>query len=244
MESTEQSFKLSPFNKSKRPFCFLTSSVLVILTGKKAHHLKGFVEKLRTMDGNVIFYHIHNSYREYHFAPGKYTNDFAYWIGEALGESTLAEKIANIEIGEFTSLIALRDKIVAVVEQYLESAVEIRRSAPGKEFYFCRNISFVMPTKYEVNSLDEFCEAIKKVGMRSLYYHFFEARLRLGHKSNDFSEWINSDLTGYDDLAEKIERLNPYLYTLDELRDKIIDLIEEKTKLPIVRKMKKWLHLS
>lgn len=244
MKPAEQSFKLSPFKKSKKPFRFLTSSVLVILMGEKARHLKEFVEKLKKMDDNVIFFHVHNAYREYHFAPGKYTNDFAYWIGEALGESTLAEKVANIEVGDFTNLTELRDKIVVVVEQFLHSAVEIRRAAPGKEFYFCRNVSFVMPTKYEVNSLDEFCEAIKKVGMRSLYYHFFEARLRLGHKTNDFSEWISSDLVGYDDLAARIERLNPYLYTLDELRDKIIDLVEEKTKLPIVRKLKKWLHLS
>lgn len=229
--------------KANTPFRFSTSSILVILTGEKAHHLKGFVEKLKKMDSNVVFYHVHNAYREYHFAPGKYTNDFAYWIGETLGESTLAEKIANIEVGDYTSLDDLKETIIKMVNEFLITAVEIRKSPPGKEFYFCRNISFIMPTSYEVFYLDQFCNALRRVGMRSLYYHFFEARLRLGHKSNDFSEWMRKELDE-DELAKRIEKLNPYLYTLDELRDKIIDIIQKKTMNPVVRKARKWLHLN
>lgn len=243
MITSDSSFKLLGYKQAKNPFRFLTSSVLVVLTGQRAHHLKGFVEKMKNMDDNVIFYHVHNAYREYHFAPGKYTNDFAYWIGEVLGESTLAEKIANIEVYDYTDLKSLKAVIVGMIEAFLATAVEIRKAPPGKEFYFCRNKSFIMPTKYSAANLDEFCEGLRKVGMRSLYFHFFEARLRLGHRSNDFSEWMRQELRE-EDLAQKIEKLNPYLYTLDELRDKIIGLIEDKTKPALVRKVKKWLHLN
>ncbi|NQU18109.1 MAG: hypothetical protein HQ564_08610 [Candidatus Saganbacteria bacterium] len=243
VDSKDNSFKLVDHRKAQKPFRFSTSSVLVILTGQRARHLKEFIEKLKTMPDGVIFYHVHNAFREYHFAPGKYTNDFAYWIGEVLGESTLAEKIANIEIDDYSSLISLKETIIKLVEGFLTCAVEIRRAPPGKEFYFCRNMSFIMPTKYEVRNLDEFCDALKRVGMRSLYFHFFEARLRLGHKSNDFSEWMRRELKE-EDLALKIEKLNPYLYTLDGLRNRIIELIEEKIRPPFVRIIKKWLRLN
>ncbi|OGC37727.1 hypothetical protein A2526_06585 [candidate division WOR-1 bacterium RIFOXYD2_FULL_36_8] len=69
--------------------------------------------------------------------------------------------------------------------------------------------------------------------MRSLYYHFFDARLRLGHKTNDFSNWIRGSF-GDEILAQKIERLDPYFMTMDELKSRIIDLclVEKKEKEP------------
>jgi hypothetical protein len=58
----------------------------------------------------------------------------------------------------------------------------------------------------------------------ALYFHFFEARLRLERRTNDFSAWLSS--IGETELAEQIDRLNPYDYTLDELKQKIIELAE------------------
>jgi hypothetical protein len=60
----------------------------------------------------------------------------------------------------------------------------------------------------------------------ALYFHFFEARLRLERRTNDFSAWLGS--IGETELAERIDRLNPYDYTLDELKQKIIELAEGK----------------
>ncbi|MBU0686549.1 MAG: hypothetical protein KKB81_01665 [Candidatus Margulisbacteria bacterium] len=225
--------------KAKVPFVFYTSSQLVQITGKKAAHLKEFVEVMKEVEDSTIFYHIHHAYREHQFAPGAYSNDFAHWVGEELGESALAEKLANLSIKDVTSLSVLRSRIIEIVEEFLNNATEIRRAAPQHEFYFCKNIGFISKTKYQAWDLGEFCEMLKKVGLRSLFFHFFEARLRLNRRTNDFSDWIKADFNDAV-LANKIEALDPYVYTLDELRDKIISLIKASQGFPW-KKAVKWL---
>jgi len=215
--------------KAKEPFRFHTVSSLVEITGKKAHHLKEFVKLLKVIDKASVFYHTHRSFREYSFAPGEYSNDFARWVAEDLEEARLAERLASIDVSEFTDLDLLRERIIEIVEEHLIAAVEIRKAAPGREFYFLRGIDLVAPTPYEVNTLKEFTNALNKVGMRSLYYHFFDARLRLGRKTNDFSNWIR-DALGEPEIARKINALDPYFMTMDQLKQRIIEICLGKEK--------------
>ena len=218
-------------SRAENPFQFCTSSLLIEITGKKASHLKEFVEILKDIDPSSIFFHMHHAFREYSFAPGQYSNDFSRWVADDLEEATLAERLASINVRDFNSLEALRDKIVEIIENHLKQAVDIRLSPKGREFYFLRNIGIVTKTKHEAWTLEEFAKNLKKVGMRSLYYHFFDARLRLGRKTNDFSNWI-SDSLGNHELAEQIETLDPYFMTMDQLRDKIISLCLGKNEMP------------
>jgi len=169
-----------------------------------------------------------------------YTSDFAHWVGEELGESGLAEKLAGLNIKDYVDLKDLKNRLIEIIEKHLGQNNEVRRARPGKEFYFCRNIGIVQRTKYAAWDLEEFCEALKKVGLRSLFFHFFEARLRLHRKSNDFSLWIGANF-GDEQLARQIEALDPYLYTMDELRDKIIMLVSGG-KLGFWEKVKLWLR--
>jgi len=217
---------------------FCTSSQLVEITGRKAAHLKELIEVLRQIDASSIFYHVHHAFREYQFAPGAYTNDFAHWVKDELGESRLAEKLANINIKEFTDLEQIRKRLIEIIFEYLNQATEIRRAQEGREFYFCRNIGVIMKTRYEAWDFDEFCRGLKKVGLRSLFFHFFEAPLRLGRRNNDFSQWIMGSF-GMEKLAKEIEGLDPYLYTMDELRDRIVELVED-SKPSILRGIRKW----
>lgn len=217
---------------AKEPFCFYTSSLLVEITGKKAHHLKEFVKILKEIDETSIFYHVHHALREYSFAPGQYSNDFARWVAEDLEEGALAERLASINVRDFTDLNSLRNKLVEIVEDHLSSSVEIRKAPPGREFYFLRSTEIISPTAYEVTTLKEFTNALDRVGMRSLYFHFFDARLRLGRKTNDFSNWIRNAL-GEDEIAGKINGLDPYFMTMDQLKYRIIAIClgkEEKLK--------------
>lgn len=222
---------------AKKPFKFYTSSLLVEITGKRASHLKEFVEILKTIDESSIFHHIHHSYREFHFVQGGFTNDFARWIDEDLEEYTLAERLMAIDIRDFVDLGCLRKHIIDIVVDYLDKAVEIKKVTPGREFYFNRSIEIIMPTPYKAETLKEFAQALKKVGMRSLYYHFFDAQLRLGKKTNDFSEWMRDSLDD-EARANQIEKIDPYLLTMDELRDKIISLCSEKQ--PFWKGIFKW----
>lgn len=209
------------------PFRFCTTSSLVEITGQKAHHLKDFIKLLKEIDSSCIFYHIHHSFREYTFAPGQYSNDFARWVGEDLEEARLAERLASIDISDFTDLEQLRTKLIEIIEEHLMNAVEIRKAPPGREFYFLRGTSIVNQIPFEVYTLNDFADTLNKVGMRSLYFHFFDARLRLGRKTNDFSNWIKDSL-GEEEIAQKINALDPYFITMDQLKQKIISICRKE----------------
>jgi len=56
----------------------------------------------------------------------------------------------------------------------------------------------------------------------------FDAKLRLGKGENDFSRWFEH--LGEHTLAEEVTRLDPYTYTLESLRNKIVRLMEEHDK--------------
>jgi hypothetical protein len=112
-----------------------------------------------------------------------------------------------------------------MVEEFVhESRGRLRDCPPGQEFYFCESQSFVMPTGIVAQTIPEFFEALRLVSNVSIYFHLFEARLRLERPTNDFSLWLREQ--GEEELAAAIERINPYLMSLDEVKSQIIKLGE------------------
>lgn len=227
------------------PFHFYTSLGLTELLGKKASTLTELGELIRQVPAASIFYHTHQFLREQLFIGGNYTNDFAYWINEHLREESLAEKLANLDICEYFDLESLRADLIAVIKDYLAKNPDIPPAPAGEEFYFGTLRSVVLATGIEATDLLEFAERLSEISTRSLYYHFIEARLRLGHKGNDFSNWIR-DCFGKSELAEDIERLDPYIYTLEELQKKIIERVRAEIKRPPIlqppHRVLRWLN--
>ena len=79
-----------------------------------------------------------------------------------------------------------------------------------------------MPTGLVAQDVPEFFAKLPSITNTSLYFHLLEARLRLGRATNDFSQWLT--WRNRLDLAEGIDRLDPYAVTLDELKDQIVEL--------------------
>jgi len=208
-------------------FVFQTEHRLVMLTGKKASSLPELVGLLRQVSGSSVFYHTHHQYLAHHFEKAVFHNDFALWASVALLEEPLAEKLASIDLLAFGSIRELRECIIAKVESYMtEVGRATRECLPGDEFHFCESKSFIMPSGVVARDIPEFFASFRRVSNSSLFFHYFEARLRLRQKTNDFSSWLR--YRGADSVAEAIERLNPYLMTLEELREEIIRLGESR----------------
>jgi hypothetical protein len=66
-----------------------------------------------------------------------------------------------------------------------------------------------------------------KIGIRSIHYHLIEARLRLGIHTNDFSNWLRDSLERKR-LAQQIEDIDIYLYTLEEIRRMILQYVQKE----------------
>ena len=205
-----------------QPFRFYTERRMVALTGLDASNLEQLVHHLRDVSGSSIFYHTHHLYLSHHFEKRRFYNDFANWVHDSLQESRLAEELAAIDLLAFTTIRELREAIVARIESHIErrKTLAMRNVPEGNEFHFCRSKSFVMPTGLEATDVPDLFAKLPQVSNVSLYFHFFEARLRLGRPTNDFSQWLEQH--GESRLAAKIDKLDPYFMTLDELKQKIV----------------------
>jgi hypothetical protein len=207
----------------QEPFIFHTERRLVILTGRKAKNLKELARHLHEVSGSSVFYHTHQQYLSHHFEKPIFHNDFAIWASRALLEEALAERLASIDLLVFATIRQLREAILEKIEAGIaEANGPPRECRPGDEFHFCESMSFIMPTHIVAYDIPDFFAKLPKVTNPSLYFHFFEARLRLGQAANDFSEWIRD--RGAPDLAKAIDRLNPYQMTMEELKQEIIRL--------------------
>ena len=212
---------------AKEPFQFFTRLHLKELTGLKARNLTELVERLESVPDAVIYYHTHSFIEEYHFLTPQPANDFALWVEDALGYDVLAERLASIDTLEFPSVGSLRQMIIRVIQDFLAQTANERDAPPGNEFHFVKSIGVVLPTPYVAHNLREFVGILRRISTDSLYFHIFEARLRLHRGTNDFSLWFEDSL-GEKELAEEVSRLDPYNYTLENLREKIIQLCEKR----------------
>lgn len=213
--------------KAKFPFEFYTRLNLKELTGKKARDLRELVKIIKEVPGSVIFHHTHLFLQQHQYLCPEPPNDFAYWVRETLQEVELAEKLSSIDTCQYSSIRSLREKIVETIEDHLAKRREpLRRVREGREFQFIRTMSFVLPTPYIAYTLEEFVEILRKVSIHSIYFHFFESRLKLERGINDFSAWIDKGL-GEKELAREIAGLDPYTYTMEGLREKLIEIIKK-----------------
>lgn len=217
--------------KAKQPFRFHTRLHLTELTGLRASNLIELCELLRVVPGSSVYHHTHRFLQIHQYLSPEPPNDFAYWVASALGEDELAERLASVDTMQYSTIRNLREKIIQTLEEYLKDnpLSKKRFSRPDEEFHFMKSISFVLPTNYLVYNLKEFVGVLRKITIDSIYFHIFEARLRLEKETNDFSYWIDTSL-GDKALADEITRLDPYTRTMEDLRKVLIEKIEEKYK--------------
>ena len=217
--------------KETEPFRLHTRLHLSELTGLKAATLNELLELIKTVSGSCIYQHTHRFLQQHQHLSPEPPNDFAYWVTNVLGEDELGEKLASIDIIQYSSVRSLREKIVLVIEEYLQKHPKAKRKFvnPGAEFHFIKSVCFVFPTNHIATNLKELADILKQRTSDSIYFHVFESRLRLEKGKNDLSLWIEKAV-GDKELADKISQLDPYTFTLEDLRKKIINLIERRIR--------------
>jgi len=219
---------MTDIKTAAEPFKFYTRLHLSELTALKAATLTELLELIKTVSGASIYYHTHRFLQQHQYLSPEPPNDFAYWVTHMLGETELGERLASIDIIQFSSVRSLREKIIFVIEDYLKiyPSSQNKFVNRGAEFHFIKSVSFIFPTGRTAGNLKELASILRQVTIDSIYYHIFESRLRLERDENDLSRWIQHSI-GDTALADKISRLDPYTFTLEDLRAKIITLIEK-----------------
>jgi hypothetical protein len=215
--------------KAVAPFHFNTRLHLRELTGIKACTVTELFEILKEVPDSVVYYHVHRFLEENLYLTPEPTNDFAIWVNSTLGNDILSEQLASIDTFAFPNIGAVKQRLLDTLGDYLRNNPDSTRCHEGEEFYFVRSVIFIVPTSYVAHDLREFVEILRKVTIDSIYFHVFESRLRLQKGTNDFSIWISESL-GEKELADRIAKIDPYVYTLENLRNRIISQVENFIK--------------
>ncbi len=192
-------------------------------TGRKARTLRELRDIIADVTEEAIFHHMYQYFLKGHVL--QYTNDFAHWAGESLEERVLSEHLSNIDPYGFLKVADLRQELVRVIDEYMAQFPSPREAMPGDEFCFNQTITLVFPVGMRVKNLAEFLLAIKYADPGCIYYHFYEARTRLGSGTDDFSAWIADSLDNKE-LAGRINAIDPFMHTIEGIRGHIADVVE------------------
>lgn len=205
-------------------FRFNTKLDQTVLLGKKAKNIPELLAGIKTVPDSSIYFHTHKFLQQHHYLSPEPPNDFGYWVTNVLNEAALGENLSSIDIIQFHKISDLRNRFIELIEAYLQSPYRPLDTPPGQEFYFMSSQTFVLQTPYVAHNLAEFKDALRKVSIHSLYYHIFDAHLRIEQQENDFTLWFRK--MGETKLADEVLRLDPYTHTLEGFRQKIIKLID------------------
>jgi hypothetical protein len=211
-------------NKS---FIFTQCVKIIKATGKKAGDIHELRAIIAAISEESIFHHTCQYFLKEHML--EYTNDFAHWAGESLEESSLAEHLSNIDPYDYRNISDLRNELLRVIDDYNKRFPEPRKAIPGDEFYFNQTITLTFPVGIRAQNLAEFLIGIRYIDAQSIYYHFYEARMRLRNGVDDFSLWMEQVL-GKKELAGKIRAIDPFMHHIEGIRTYIITAVEEEVR--------------
>lgn len=210
---------------ARTPFYFNSASHLLRIVRERANCLQELLEAIRTCPDASIFQHTFQTLEEHHFINEGFSNDFSHWTFAACNEVELAERLAAIDVREFTSIPALRERMIHLIEAYLQKNPRAATRAAMEPFHLMAADLIVIPTPYVARNLEEFAEGLRKVSIHSIYYHFMDARLRLKLNTNDFSVWLEQELD-LSQAGDRVNRIDIYTSTLEGVRRNILKVIE------------------
>src|SRR5215472_13968610 len=142
-----------PVRRPAKPFYFNTSEHLLRIGSQRAINLSELLEALRACPEDSVFQHTFRTLQEHHFLRQGFSNDFAHWALSACNEPALAERLASVDVREFTSLADLRANLVGILQDYVQQNPSSAARGAHEAFYFCAADICVMPTSFSPYTL-------------------------------------------------------------------------------------------
>lgn len=210
---------------ARAPFYFNSAAHVLRIGREKAANLQELLEAIRDCSDACIFQHTFQTLEEHHFIREGFSNDFSHWAFSACNEVELAERLAALDVREFTSIATLRERLMHIVDTYLQKNPRAATRTALEPFYLMAADVVVIPTPYVARNLEEFADGLRKVSVHSIYYHFIDARLRLKLNNNDFSVWLEEELD-MGQAADRLNRIDIYTSTLEGVRRNILRIVE------------------
>jgi len=209
--------------RASDPFQFVAASYLIRVCRERAHTLGEMARCLRTVPDGSIFYHTFQSLESHHYTS--FSSDFAQWTMAACNEQALAERLAAVDLRDVVSLGALREALANQVEEHLRQNPQSADRPAFEPFHFCEAAEVTMPLDAQAYTLTELAAGIRQLSLQTLHHHLINAGLRLGLRTNDFSNWIERSL-GLPELAARLNRIDFYSNSLEGVRKQVLRTLE------------------
>ncbi len=210
-------------------FQFMSSASLERLTGRKAHTLEDLLHLIKTCPDSSIFFHTFSAFLKFREIEVAYNSDFAIWVSKSLNEKALAEKLTAIDLSEHNTIKSLKARLIEIIELYREQKPDAFKKTANEPFYLHNITRIVYLTDKFAYDLRSFRDLLLRISHYSLYFHYIESRLNSHLHTDDFSTWIEDSLN-IPELARMIRKIDINVYTLEGLRNRIIQLIDDHLK--------------
>ncbi len=220
-----------PENQNERtPFVVKDCALIAIATGEKAQNLRELRDRLLVIDAGSIYYHFWAGRLRPGFDDPEYNNDFASWGRHALHDGKIAERLGAIDPKEFESLEDLRHELIEVIEERLDESEMVPWAKSDQQFNFLTSQIVVFTTKKSLEHPKNLVDAIPRMSVGSIFYHFIDAMRRTPNKTDDFREWLSGFNQKYAGLYDEIAKLDPYFQTLTQIREQLSQIFKSYFK--------------
>jgi hypothetical protein len=211
-------------NAIVEPFIVKDCALLNIAIGKKAQNLREMRDQLLDVSLGSIYHHFWGGLLRHRFDEPEYNNDFAEWVRYALQDLILAERLSIIDPAACADLESLRQQLLEVIEQRLDETERVPWAELDMQFHFVGSQIIVFDTGERIEEPVQLVEAVSKMSVGSLFYHFIDARRRSPEMMDDFRSWLSPCRDRYEELCSQLALVDPYFVSLVELRTQLRNL--------------------
>lgn len=202
-------------------FAVKDCALIAIATGKRAWTAREFLNTLRIIDSDSVYYHFWGGLMQPRFEQREFNNDFASWANHGLGDDRLAERLAMADPAQFDDIEGLRQELVELVEERLDEDEALQWAHAKQPFGFIRSQIVVFDTGRRIASPAELAEALPAFSSGSVFYHFIDARRRGPVHKDDFRTWLGEFGEVHGPLCCALSAIDPFFQPLTELRQQI-----------------------
>ncbi|HXK04329.1 MAG TPA: DUF5752 family protein [Verrucomicrobiae bacterium] len=210
---------------AQQPFQFVTASYLTRVENFKVETIAGLNAALAEAGDSAIFFHTFQTLGRHHFLTEGFSNDFAQWVLASLNQPVLAERLASIDVRDYMTIQEVRADLRRILGDFCEQQAGCAELRAFEPFYFCSATEVTLPLPWDARTLAGVRAGLERLSHSSFYYHFIASRLRLGLRTNDFSNWFRIEM-GAERLADRTDRIDVYTNTLDSARRELIGLVD------------------
>ncbi len=206
------------------PFQFFTVAHVTRIGEQKANTVRELVMGVERCSDESIYHHMVEALGSEEDLAGRASNDFAKWAHGPANCGGLAELLATLDERYYTSIEEMRNDLRTTLSDYIAANPECADELASSPFCFCEGLELNVPLNLTANTLKELGRSIESMSNESFYLHFVVSESRLDQQSNDFSIWLSENL-GLDELARKINEIDLTENTLEEAKEKVLQLI-------------------